>query len=753
MIKFFQTIAKNNKLTLLVLGAFIAIGSLSLDKFRFDASSDTLVLDSDPSYELYEEINDRFSSSEFLVIALEDDNIFSEESLKQLLLLENQLEKIDGVSNVISILDAPLFEQPKLSLVKSATNDKYLLQDKLDLKNVRRELIESPLFNELIINSSGSAIAMQLNLIDLDDYSETVKEIRRILEKNSFFSDSYLAGPAMIVSDTISFIKKDVQNFGLITFLIFFTLLLLFFKDFWSATIIMTNATFVIFLTVCFLGFYDWPISIVSSNFLTLLFISSIAVSVHILVKLHEGQKENIPDEHSLAKIFIPCLYAALTTMVGFLSLLLSNIQPVIDFGKMMALGVIINLLISFLFIPALIGIKRLNNSNQLSIADKYYKYLYVGFTNIFRKFVLPLVVISIPFFIYQASNLKVENKFIDYFDESTEIHRGMNFIDKQLGGTTPIDIILALPEEEIFIDEEDLFFSEGSETSEYWWRQKNMKVLKDIQSDLDNLPEIGKALSIVNGVLLAEKINNYNEMGDLELAFVKNSLLTNDKAKDLLSSYITEDNKEVRITLRIIDTYDQLNRNKLINSIDSYLANKLNNTNIDYQISGLGVLYNNLLQSLFSSQIKTLSFVFVAIFLMLLVLFRSFFTASVVIFIPCIAVGMIFATMSIFSIPLDIMTITIASISVGMSVDYAIHIAWRLREEQKNSTETAEKNTIYSSGQAVLITALTIVIGFLVFSFSNFNPTILFGLLSALSIYLSAELSLRLIPSILNTK
>ena len=753
MIKFFQSIIKNNKLTLLVLSSFIAVGSLSLDKFRFDASSDTLVLDSDPSYELYEEINDRFSSAEFLVIALEDDSIFSEKGLNQLQLLENELEKIEGVSNVISILDAPLFEQPKLSLVKSATNDKYLLQDNLDLQNVKIELIESPLFNELIINSSGSAIAMQLNLFDLDDYSDTVIDIRNTLEKNTFFSHSYLAGPAMIVSDTISFIKKDVQNFGLITFLIFFIFLSIFFKDFWSATIIMTNATFVIFLTICFLGFYDWPISIVSSNFLTLLFISSIAVSVHMLVKLHEGQKESIPYEHSLAKIFIPCFYAAITTMVGFLSLLLSNIQPVIDFGKMMALGVVINLLISFLFIPALIGVKRLNESSQLSIADIYYRYLYVGFVKIFRKIVLPLALISIPFFIYQASNLKVENKFIDYFDESTEIHRGMYFIDQELGGTTPLDIILSLPEEETFIDEDDLFFSEGSETSEYWWRQKNMKILKDVQSDLDNLPEIGKALSIVNGVLLAEKINDFNEMGDLELAFVKNSLLTNDKAKDLLSSYITEDNKEVRITLRIIDTYDQLNRNKLINFIDNYLTNKLNNTNIDYQISGLGVLYNNLLQSLFSSQIKTLSFVFIAIFLMLLVLFRSFFTALVVIFIPCIAVGMIFTTMSMFSIPLDIMTITIASISVGMSVDYAIHIAWRLKEEQKKLSESAEKNTIYSSGQAVLITALTIVIGFLVFSFSNFNPTILFGLLSALSIYLSAELSLRLIPSILNTK
>ena len=173
MNKFFQSIVKNNKLTLLVLAAFIVISSLSLDKFRFDASSDTLVLDTDPSYELYEDINDRFSSTEFLVIALEGDNIFSDESLKQLQILEYKLEEIVGVSNVISILDAPLFEQPKLSLVKSATNDKYLLQDDLDLQDVRRELIESPLFNELIINSSGRAIAMQLNLVDLDDYSET----------------------------------------------------------------------------------------------------------------------------------------------------------------------------------------------------------------------------------------------------------------------------------------------------------------------------------------------------------------------------------------------------------------------------------------------------------------------------------------------------------------------------------------------------------------------------------------------------
>ena len=749
---FFQSIIANKNLALVVLVTLSVILFSWIDKFRFDASSETLVLEDDLSYELYEEMNDRFSSSEFLVVALIDQDIFSNQGLINLRKLEAKLEDVINVSNVISILDAPLFEQPKLSLVKSATNDKYLLVDDLNLISAKQELIESPLFNQLIINNLGTAVAMQINLDDAEDYDITVKQIRDILKEDKNF-ESYLAGPAMIVSDTIAYIKNDVLTFGFLTFVMFFVLLIVFFRDFWSAFVIMSNASLVIYITICLLGYFDWPISIVSSNFLTLLFISSVAVSVHMIVKLKEGKTKKFSYEESLAKIFTPCLYTALTTMVGFLSLILSNIQPVIDFGKMMAVGVIINLLISFVFIPALIGLRGIAESAEFSLSKIYYKYIYLNTKNLFKNFGVPLIFLFLPIFIYLSSGLKVENKFIDYFDESTEIHQGMKFIDEELGGTTPIDIVFTLPEEEIFIDEDDLFFSEGSETSQYWWRQKNMRLLKSIQSDLNQFPELGKDLSIVNGVLLAEKLNDFNEMGDLELAFVKNSLLTNDKAKDVLNSYISPDDRSARITFRIIDSYKDINRNDLLMKIDSYLANKLKDTNVEYQLSGLGVLYNNLLQSLFGSQITSLAFVFGAIFLMLLILFRSLLTSLIVIFVPLVAVGFVFSFMSLFSIPLDIMTITIASISVGMSVDYAIHIAWRFREEQKISRSSAEINTINSSGQAVLITAMTVIVGFLVFIFSNFNPTVLFGLLSAVAIFVSAALALRLIPIFLESK
>jgi len=749
---FFQSIISNKNIVLAILTTLCVILFSWIDKFRFDASSETLVLEDDLSYEMYEEINDRFSSSEFLVVALIDQDIFSNQSLINLSNLEAKLEEVVNVSNVISVLDAPLFEQPKLSLVKSATNDKYLLLDDLNLISAKQELIESPLFNQLIINNLGTAVAMQINLNDAEDYEITVKHIRNILKEDKYF-ESYLAGPAMIVSDTIAYIKNDVLTFGFITFLMFFLLLIVFFRDFWSAFVIMFNASLVIYITICLLGYFDWPISIVSSNFLTLLFISSVAVSVHMIVKLKEGKTSKLSYQESLAKIFIPCLYTALTTMVGFLSLILSNIQPVIDFGKMMAVGVVINLLISFIFIPALIGLRGIAELSEFSLSKIYYKYLYLNTKNLFKNYGVPLIFLFLPIFIYLSSGLKVENKFIDYFDESTEIHQGMKFIDEELGGTTPIDIVFTLPEEEIFIDEDDLFFSEGSETSQYWWRQKNMRLLKSIQSDLNQIPELGKDLSIVNGVLLAEKLNDFNEMGDLELAFVKNSLLTNDKAKDVLNSYISPDDRSARITFRIIDSSKDINRNDLLMKIDSYLASKLKDTNVEYQLSGLGVLYNNLLQSLFGSQIKSLAFVFGAIFLMLLILFRSLLISLIVIFVPLVAVGFVFSFMSLFSIPLDIMTITIASISVGMSVDYAIHIAWRFREEQKISRSNAEINTINSSGQAVLITAMTVIVGFLVFIFSNFNPTVLFGLLSALAIFVSAALALRLIPIFLESK
>tara|TARA_Y100000817_G_scaffold264616_1_gene220100 strand:- start:304 stop:1569 length:1266 start_codon:yes stop_codon:yes gene_type:complete len=417
----------------------------------------------------------------------------------------------------------------------------------------------------------------------------------------------------------------------------------------------------------------------------------------------------------------------------------------------MMAVGVCLNFLVSFIFIPSALAIRNITANKNKSLVPFFYNNIYLTGRKFVRKFYLLILLISFPLFFYFSSNLKVENKFIDYFNENTEIYQGMSLIDDKLGGTTPIEIILELPEEEFFIDEDDLFFSEDSETVTYWWREKNMDVLEEIQEGLTEFEALGKALSLVNGVQLAERLNNDNEIGDLELAFVKNSLIESEKAKDLLNEFISEDERSARITIRTIDSFDGINRNQLLLDIDNFLSETLSDNKVSYTVSGLGVLYNNLLQSLFSSQIKTISLVFAAIFLMLLILFRSFLNALSIIAVPAFSVGLVLSLMSIFNIPLDIMTITIASISVGMSVDYSIHFAWRYLQERKKSQENCEKETIYSTGRAILITGLTIVVGFLIFIFSNFNPTVLFGIFSAIAIYISMVMSFRFLPALLD--
>ena len=743
--KYFNSIKDRKFFYSAIILLAIFCSSLGINNFRFDASSETLILDNDVDYQIYEQTNDDFGSSDFLILAIQSSNeIFTLDNLQNLQNLRDKIQVIEGVDSVVSVFDAPILEQPKLSLIKSASNDKYLLEDELNLSLAKQELIDSPIFSELVISKDGKTLAFQINLDGKDNYDQTVIDIRSEIETFKNFNIN-LAGPSMIVFDTINFIKNDVITFGTITILVFFIFLYLIFRDFWPVTIILLNALIVMFISIGVMGLMDWPISIVSSNFLALLLITSIAISIHILAKVQTDVDKNISTSKSLSDIFMPCLFTALTTIVGFASLILSDIKPVIDFGKMMSVGVLLNLLSSFLFIPLALELKNIKSITQKNIAYFVYNNGYVQSKGFIRKAWIPFLLIFIPLIIYLPTNLKVENKFIDYFNKETEIYKGMETIDKNLGGTTPFDIILSLPEAIEEVDEEDLFFSENSETAKYWWKKDNMDKLQKVQNEVSKIDELGKVLSIANGIELAQNLNNNQPLGDLELAFVRNSLLDSERAQKVLETFIDETEKSTKIFARTIDSSPNLNRNELINSIDKILQTNFEGTEIDYQITGLGVLYNNLLQSLFSSQIKTLSFVLVSIFLMVSFLFRSLLVGFSVMFIPSISVGVVMSSMSILNIPLDIMTITIASICVGMSVDYAIHFAWRYLKEND------EKKTLLSAGRAILITGSTIIMGFLVFLFSNFNPTILFGVFSGIAIFFAMFLSIYLLPRILD--
>ena len=790
----------------------ILIASQGISNFKLDASSDALVLEGDESLKTYRENEKEFGDSSFLIVTFKPQfELFSNQSLNQLSQIEESLSQLDGVDSVLSLLDAPIFFQPKVGLTEVADNLKDLTTEGIDLSKAKQEIINNPIYRDLIISKDGTTTAMQIVLKGNDAYdaliadryqildtlkskepktNETksilqndlnsinkriselndnesnfnsllVSEIRSILDLHRNNATLYLGGPAMITSDMMEYIRSDLVVFGIAVASVFAIMLFLFFGNIWFVILPISNAFLTTFVTAGFLGYMDWKISVVSSNFIALLLILTISLTVHVLVKINELQKGSEDKNKSLIdavdQMFLPCFFAALTTAVAFLSLLLGDLKPVIEFGKMMAFGISIAFIFTFSFLPSSLSLIKKNKSKDylslhkvtnkiLALSKNYSTYIYLSFSIVFCVL------------IFGTTKLMVENRFIDYFDEETEIYQGMLEIDQNLGGTATLDIIIKEPsfiasddliEDEFFDD--SLFDDESSSASGYWWNVYSLAELEEIHDYLDSLPEIGKVLSVASGIKLARLINDGEDLNDLELALLR-SVLPEDIRETLLYSYINKDDSVVRISTRVNESAKNLNRNELLEKINNDLITKFNLSEDRFEITGLAVLYNNMLQSLFQSQIGSLVLVFSVIAFMLLLIFKSF-KIMIIGLIPNIFVASsVVGVLGLLKIPLDIMTITVAAISVGMAVDNTIHYIYRYKKEMKstNSIEMALQNAHTTTGRAIFYTAATIATGFSILSLSNFFPTQLFGIFTALAMLIAFISSLSLLPNLL---
>ena len=801
----------NNYLFILFFVGLISfVSALGLSNFKLDASSDALVLENDEALKVYREAEDEFGDSSFLIVTYESDKeLFSDYSIKRIINLENDLKNIDGVDSVLSLLDAPIFFQPRVGLSEITDNLKDLTFEDINLELAKDEIINNPIYKELIISKDGKTTAMQVVLRGNDEYDRLIKQrystledlnskepltnksrlglqdelnsineriseinnqesdfnkllisnIRDTLEKYKDDATIYLGGPSMIATDMMEYIESDLMIFGTAVALIFALMLYLFFGSMWQVILPLINAFLTTFITAGFLGYMDWKISVVSSNFIALLLILTISLTVHLLVKINEIKKDTdfkTAIINGYDQMFAPCFFAALTTAVAFLSLTFGELKPVIEFGKMMAFGISIAFVLTFTFLPCVLYLINKSKTKDFLSIYKVTQFI-LSFSQNNKAVISSLFAITFITLCFGVSKLQVENRFIDYFDKDTEIYKGMYEIDSKLGGTATLDIIISQPEdtfESIEIEDEffddDLFEDEGSSASGYWWNIYSLRKLEDIHDHLDSIPEIGKVLSVASGIKLARQINNGEDLNDLELALLR-SVLPEDIRETLLYSYINKDDSVVRISTRVNESSANLNRKDLLNKINNDLQNKFNLKQSEYEITGLAVLYNNMLQSLFQSQIGSLLIVFAVISLMLFLIFRSL-KIMIIGLIPNIFVASsVMGLLGLLNIPLDIMTITVAAISVGMAVDNTIHYIYRYKKElKKNGSDNALKNAHSTTGRAIFYTASTIAAGFCILSLSNFFPTVLFGVFTSIAMILAFISSLTLLPNLL---
>ena len=802
------------KIILLLFSIILFFSISNLNNFKLDASSDSLVLERDDDLKYYREVNADYSSSDFLIIIFDPkEDLFSDEVISQARQMVDAFERIEGVESVLSYLDAPLLFSPKMSMSELANNLRTIEDDSADKDLARLEFKNSPLYTELLTDTEASYTAMQLllepnyeyekavttrysilEIVNSNDYNpsihdEQLKEInlkikqlntdssisrdnlirttRTTMQSFEDYGQLYLGGTAMIASDMISFIESDLKYFALGVLMMFIVTLGVIFKKIrWVALPLISSALIAI-VVIGFLGWMDWRVTVVSSNFISLLLIISISLAIHLIVRYQELFETNPSLEKrqlvglTVQQMLKPCFYTALTTIIAFASLNISEIKPVIDFGKMMVAGIFFAFIFSFTLIPIAMILFTSDEKKESKDFSKGITLKFSSFTQRYGTLVLLISILLFSLSLYGISKLTVENRFIDYFKPTTEIYKGMELLDTRLGGTAPLDIVINAPmdwnindKEEDFDDDfgfDDDFSSEQEISDGYWWNTIALGQLEEIHDYVDSLPEIGKVLSVASGIKVARELKDGEPLSELDLALVKN-MLPDDIKDNLLSSYISQNENQVRISARVIESAEGLNRNELLSEISNTLKSDFGLKDDQFRLTGLAVLYNNMLQSLFDSQIGTIVFVFSIIFIMFLILFRSIYLSIIGIIPNLLAASVVLGAMGLFSIPLDIMTITVAAISVGMAVDNTIHYIHRFKKEFKltKNYKISMQNSHKTIGRAMFYTSLTIVLGFLVFATSNFNPSVYFGIFVSLAMVMALLGALTLLPRLI---
>ena len=785
--QFYRNLILNNpkSIFIILIISLLSFGYFSKD-FRLDASSDTLLIDGDPDLEYLKEISKRYGSKEFLILTYTPiEDMISDTSINNLLSLKYKIQSLDWVHSVITLLDVPLLNSSDVPLQERLENFKTLKDEDINRDRGFKEILSSPVFRNFVISEDGKTSGIIINIKankelkniksknkkEIESLKDLIKkqnhlnilEIRNVIESYKDIGKIHLGGIPMIADDMMSFIKNDIIVFGIgVLLFIIATLWFVFRKLIWIIVPI-SSCFFSLIIMMCILGLVGWKVTVISSNFIALMLILTMAMNIHMstrFLQLSEKYKDkNVPELILLTtnKMFWPILYTILTTIIAFLSLIFSEIKPIIDFGWMMSLGLITSFLITFTLLPTLISFVPKENISLEQNSESIVTSFFAKVSQNNHKIIFTITGLIIILSLIGISRLEVENSFINYFNKKTEIYKGMKLIDEKLGGTTPLEVILKFPKKEVFSDDEkDDFEDWGDEDDvtnddKYWFTKDKIDKISSVHNYLDDLPQVGKVLSFSSIIDVATLLNNNKPLGTLEMGVLYSKVPKSIKS-EIIDPYISIQDNEARINLRIIDSQKNLRRNDLIKKINNDLKNKIGLKENEFKLAGVLILFNNLLQSLFKSQILTLGLVMIGIFTMFIILFKNIKLSLIGVVPNFIAAFFILGIIGLIGIPLDMMTITIAAITIGIAVDNSIHYIYRFKEEFNNSNDYNKTIILCHStvGKAILNTSITIVFGFSILVLSNFIPTIYFGIFTGLAMLLAMISVLTLLPSLI---
>ena len=728
----YKKILEQPKLILFFLLILLSIAFYQGKKFQLDASADTLLIENDPDLNYLRSVNERYSSEDFFVVTYSPKQTLNKSNINEFKKFVNEINNFRWVSKTISILNSPLFESSDKPLIEKIKDIEYITSKDVDFNKALKELKNSPIYKKLIINEDASVFGIVVYIKDNQEYLSALKLNKNFLdkkqknqlttldkiqfEKHSIYleklkkqrnkeyedynaeirshivnyksqSSINLSGIPMIVEDLINYVKKDIAIFGSGVFIFMLITLWIIFRDIKWVIFPLLSCLISIAFMIGTLGYLNWKVTVISSNFISIMLVLTMEINIHYIQRykqfqnLYPKKTETQLTQLTSNGIFQSILYGVFITIIGFLSFIFCDIRPVIDFGYMMSVGLIISMLVTMILLPSLIIQFKPKIAKKNKTKDsKFFKNLANFAINQKLLIIFSSAAILLASF-YGSSKITVENSFINYFNKNTEIYKGMKLIDEKLGGTTPLEIIVKFKETSSKKDSSDDFF-ETSNSDEfkdsYWFTNFRTETITNVHKYLESLPEIGKVLSFYSVIQMGEKINANKKLGSLEMAILY-SKLPDDIKKNIVTPYISIENNEARFSVRVVDSNPNLNRKELLKKIQNHLEENLKISNDDFKVTGVFVLFNNQLQSLYKSQIQTLSFSYFGILVALFILFRSWKLSLIASAPDIVASMLILGSLGFLKIPLDMMTITIATIVMGIGTRAGIYYINRL--------------------------------------------------------------------------
>jgi uncharacterized protein len=775
--------------------AFAAFFGFYIKDFTLNASSDAIVLENDKDLRYYDYTREVFGSDDYIIVTVtpREGTLVSDENIARLAEMSAEFEAMPSVQSVTSILNVPLFHSPDVPLMLLADGYKTLADD-ADRSLALEDLTSSPLYTNYLISEDGKTTAIQVTFNDNPDEftavekrrrelrdkrkeerltaderaelkqleqdyaeqyaalvkenNESIEKVREIVARYQDLGALHIGGVPMIMADIISYVRGDIITFGYAVTLVVIVVLALLLRRVKWVLLPTAVCLFTVITMIGYMGYTGWAGTIVTSNFPSLLFVIALADVLHVTVHYRELYAR-YPDWtnrklvlQAARDVALPCFYTTTTTMVGFGSLIVSGIRPVMDFGLIMAMGVVLAFVFSFSFFPA--GLILFPKGQRLPVGLAELKesplVVFGHFTERHRYWIIAATVVLLAFCAVGASRLEVENRFIDYFHKDTEIYQGMSIIDQRLGGTTPLEIVLeANPEK----------FSED-ELRNFWLKEENREIMNAVHTWFEDLPDTGKVLSPVTMERVIEKVNDGKHVPTPVILLALQQIPT-EIEEAVVGPYLSSDRTQVRFATRVQETDQSLSRKDLMATIHEHFETSelFADGSIEPHATGVFVLYNNMLQSLYDSQIATIGAVFGVVWLMFLMLFRSLRIATIAIMPNVLPIMLVLGTLGWSGTPLDLMTIMTAAITLGLAVDFAIHYVHRFKHEfrEHGNYVAAMYRTNNSIGRALYYTTITIVLGFSILTFSHFIPSIYFGLFTSLSIVVAFLAAVTILP------